>query len=175
MRMNELWSVVSAIFCVLIVVMFAKHRMKKRYSGKGRYQYDERQLAEQGKAGKYAMYTAMIAIFVCGILQDAGLEIGGIFGACCCIAISLTVFAGICIFKDAYFYTSRQPKVYMWYFGALGALLTASGIWRIVSGDVMIDGVLTSGAICLPIGIMCIAIVLFIIIKRGMDRREEQE
>ena len=155
----------------VLLVVLVRYLRKKRHPEWKKYDYDERQLTEQGKASRAAMYTAVISVFVLGIAQDAGLPISGTFIASCCIALTLVVFAGICIFKDAYFYTSKQPKFYNWYFGIIGILLVIMGCMNFK----VVDGVISSKALNLPLGIMCLAITVMILIKRGMDKKTIEE
>lgn len=164
----------GVLFAVAALYLVRRLR-KKRNPEWSKYQYDERQLTEQGKASRAAMYTAVISGFVMGFAQESGLPVSGMFSACCCIALTLVVFAGICIFKDAYFYTSKQPKFYIWYFVVIGAACCGFGIEELVSGEAIVDGVISSKAQNLPLGIMCLVITVLILIKRGMDKKTMEE
>ena len=175
MNFTEMIPFLSGLICALIVVLFAKYRRKKRFGADGKYQYDERQIAEQGKACRWGMYTAVLSTFVLGCAQDAGLALGGLFTATCCIALTMLVFASVCIFKDAYFYTSAQPRFYTWYFLVLGLVATAFGVHSVMAEDAIIDGIIKNTAVMLPIGIMCLGITVVILIKRAMDKKTEAE
>lgn len=175
MNFTEIIPFLSGLICALAVVLFAKYRRKKRFAAGGKYQYDERQIAEQGKACRWGMYTAVLFSFVLGCAQDAGLAVSGIFASTCCIALTMLVFASVCIFKDAYFYTSAQPRFYTWYFLVLGVVATAFGVCSVMADGAIIDGVITSKAVMLPIGIMCLGITVVILIKRAMDKKTEAE
>ncbi|MBE6908812.1 MAG: hypothetical protein E7474_04265 [Ruminococcaceae bacterium] len=141
-------------------------------------EYDERQIAAQGKAAKAAMFTHMAFAAAC-IAYYAGWEptwldvpTAMFFG----LALSIGVYAVHCILHDAYFSISRSPRYTLWALAAVAVLQFLN-----VGRHVTAEGLLPDGRLDLIVGmsLACGALMLVVLatalIKLTMDRRGERE
>lgn len=121
-------GLISVLFVGIMVKLFVRRRMNPD----GR-EYDERQIAVQGKAYKISYFTLLIALTVGGLLF-------GFEGKAVCspftlvmisMALSLGVFITICIFKDAYFALRPQRKNMLILFLILGGINLFAGFRRL--------------------------------------------
>ena len=82
--------------------------------------FDERQERARGKAFQYGFLTLMGCLFLYGASEmTLGRWCEAMAGVTLCIAISLVVFAVICIFKDAYLSLRENPRQVMTMFTLL--------------------------------------------------------
>lgn len=139
-------------------------------------QYDERQLAAQGKAAKAAMLTHLAYAAVC-IVYFAGWEpkwldvpTAMFFG----IALAAGVYAVYCILHDAYFSISRSPRITLVGLAAVAAVqflnagrhIAAEGMLPGGKPDMMVSMSLACGAL------MAVVLVTALI-KLAADKRQE--
>ena len=121
-------GIICGIICALFVCMLAKVFIHRRLK-MDRRDYDERQIAVQGSAYKYAYLTLIIALFAAQLCVDSfNFAIKPLTLFCVCGLLSLAVFVTFCILKDAYFTCkTRKPGVFI-LFLALGIVNLFGGI-----------------------------------------------
>ena len=109
------------------VLLVAKFR--KKMLGNEKAKYDERQLAEQGKASKYAYYMLMVYMFVFAFLEsyDVIPFADPLIVAFAGIAISIMIYACICIKNEAYFPVNQSAKKWLHFLDAIGILNSMYG------------------------------------------------
>lgn len=141
----------------------------------GSAKYDERQIAVQGRAFRWSYFTLMAALMACGFLSEVW-DWAQPFVVCLlCICVSLAVFACICIFGDAYYWTSLEHKGQYAFFILLGLVNTVLGILAIFEGRMVEDGMLQEPSVNLAVGLVFIVISVSAYIRRRQRRREEDE
>jgi len=141
-------------------------------------EYDERQIAAQGKAAKAAMFTHMAFAAAC-IAFYAGWEpawldvpVAMFFG----LTLSIGVYAVRCILHDAYFSISRSPRFTLLALAAVAALQFLN-----VRRHVAEEGLLPNGRMDMVVGmsLACGALMLVVLatalIKLAADKRGERE
>ncbi len=151
---------------------------RKRRTGES-CRYDERQRLAQGLAYKAAYFVLFIYIFLATLLE--GLEITGMLmsfaGLWLGVCISVSVFAVICIWKDAYLALHERAGMLLVTFGAVfifNLVITAD---LLLSGTPMLaDGKLAPESLNLA-GCMMTAVILavFLVKLRRSKRLEEED
>lgn len=139
-------------------------------------QYDERQLAAQGKAAKAAMYTHMVYAGVC-IAFSAGWSPAWLdvptaifFG----VALSVGVYAVICVLRDAYFNISRSPRATLILLGSMAAAEFLVAGRRIEEEGLLPDGKLRmTVGMSLACGAVLAVVLVTALIKLAADKRQE--
>ena len=160
-------------WCAFMIIAVAKSEPKK----KKKQVFDERQIAAQGMAYKWAFWAMFtyyfLYVIICGgaeiVWCDAylGMLLGVLFGA--------TVFALVCIFRDAYFrpFTSKASAV------AVVNIICFSqgmiGLMHLKDGTVIEGGVLTADAVQLFLLLTGLVLDVAFIVKHRMEKCEAEE
>lgn len=167
------WGAVCGIAVVALAGLLAGQRMKRKYSGKCKY--DERQIAAQGRAYKCAYFTLLIYLLVYGIICAMDIiwceTMVGVFTG---IVISIAVFAVICIFEDAYFKTFESPRAYILMFTFIGLANVLLGVLHMVDGDFIENGIMGINSMNFIAGLLLLVVDATVLIKRMRDRRAEE-
>jgi len=162
-------SVFLGAILILVIVLLSKN------NDSSKKQYDERQILARGTAFKAAFFTMFIYNIILCFLQIADFPIPmeksllPLLG----IVVGTIVFVGYAIMNDAYFSLNQNKKGLLILFAALGILQTANGIYGIVTGEAVKNGIMTVRAGSLFTGIMFILLFVFLGIKALIDREEE--
>lgn len=140
--------------------------------------YDERQMLARGQAYKTAFFTLLF--YMCSVaaisefsenpllMSFAGIWVG--------VCLSITVFAIVCILKDAYMSLYENTKGIIMMFSVIGILNTGIGILHFDAGRPMIeDGMLSIYCINLIVGIMFLIILAVFCGKLLYDKRNAKE
>ena len=146
-------------------------------------EYDERQIVNQGKAYKYAFFTMLIymgMLLACYIAEDSAVSVKMpvdnatlVFTG---ILISALVNVIYAILKDAYFPMNGNRSSLFGSFIVLAALNIVIGIYHVINGDYVKDGVITFfGLGNLLAGIAMVIVIVVVIIKRVHDKRSEAD
>lgn len=163
---------VGIAVAALLVIKF-----RKKMLGNEKAQYDERQLAEQGKAAKLAYYVLMIYIFVYAALQNLEIVtfVDPMIGAFAGIAISILIYACICIKNEAYFPINQSAKKWLHFLDAIGILNLVIFVLNVYGNGGMLeeDGSLTTSFINLLCAVLLL--VLSIICRISMKKDNEVE
>ena len=174
--MNAPYALGLGVGILVGLLVYAIYRLANKGCG-SRREYDERQLAAQGKAARAAMFAHLIYAAVAILCHSAaGLHFVDLSGAMMLgICISVGVFAVSCIWNDAYFSASKSPRASLFAFGAI-ALIQITNAWRHVADEGWFpnDGAMDS-IVVMAIG--CAGLMLLVIVtalvKFAAEKREE--
>lgn len=162
-------GIICGIICALFVCVLAKVFIHRRLKMDKR-DYDERQIAVQGSAYKYAYLTLIIALFAAQLCVDAfDFAIKPFTLICVCGLLSLAVFVTICILRDAYFTCkTRKPGVFI--------LFLVLGIINLIGGIRLLIGKAFENAwISLSVAFLMLYIGALMIGKNVYERRRGDE
>ena len=138
--------------------------------------FDERQERARGQAYKYGFWTLLGCALLYGFSEMAfGRWCDAITGVMLCVAAALTVFASVCITKDAYLSLKEKPRAVMTLFTVVAALNLFIGVINWKSGRVVQDGVLTFAAVNGVCGLMTLAILAVYLVNYLLAKRESGE
>lgn len=157
---------------IVVVVSTVAMRLAKKKGGACRGQYDERQLAARGNAFKLAYYTLLIYLAVWMVLRSLEVPFFSEYMSVLVgVLLSLGVFVGYAIFHDAYLKASESPKAWMGIIGAVGLLNTGIGVGRLFRGETLTERLYDNAN--LFVGLLLVAVLICIVIKRAMDHGAE--
>lgn len=139
--------------------------------------YDERQIAMQGKSYKYAFF-AMLGYYGFWMLLEA-------FSISIPASKTLLIFLGIAvgiavmltnsIMKDAYFKLNENRKCFIGFFIFIGVFNIGIGIVHILRGTFIDNGIITaSGSLNLLCGLLIGYLLVLLLIKKIKDKRDEE-
>lgn len=176
---NVYWVLgfITGILIVFVVSVIVSAIVKKKNGSSKSVEYDERQILARGTAYSTAFFASMIYMILCAMLDIleikwAELNVQMLFG----LFISITVFASICILKDAYFTASSKKLPLIVMFLLATALNLFALIMNIVDGESMLtNGILNSNTINAGVAVMFIIILIVTIIKNIMDKKAVEE
>lgn len=137
---------------------------------------DERQERARGVAFKYGFFTLLISVFLYGCSELVlGRWCDAMAGGSICVGLGMTVFAVVCIWKDAYLSLRERPRrvIPLMLFIGLGNL--AISILRAHEGGLLEDGILTFRASNLILGVMVLVILGAYLVTACFRSREEGE
>ncbi len=172
--MSTAWLIGFAvgIMMVAIVSTVIAKILRKKCAGKG--EYDERQQIARGKAYTTAYATLLIYLVFWMILRSLevpfftqGLSVA--LG----MLLSIAVFVGYSIFHDAYFKASESPKHWLIIICTAGLLNLGIGVWNLFR-EATLQGRLYENY-NLFVGLLLVVTLIFIVVKRAMDRRGAEE
>ncbi len=154
-----------AIVCTVIA------KMAKKKGSVGRGEYDERQQIARGKAFTWAYATLLVYLAVWMVFRTMEIpffmESDSVWAGA---LLSIAVFVGYAIFHDAYFKASESPKTWIVIICACGLLNLVIGIGRLLRGASLADKI--NNNMNLFVGLLLVATLVMLLIKRAMDRRE---
>lgn len=140
-------------------------------------QYDEMQEITRGRAYKYAFWAMVICEAVLGILAlgEVRIPMEPMVIHFSVLLIGIIVQCSYCIFKDAYIgiNTNSRRFIIVMIVAGLINLLSCAGAIR--SHEMVIDGMISTPAINLLCGLMCLMVCVEIWIKNLMDKRESED
>ncbi len=168
------------VMCGIVFVVIMKLRSNKTSR---RDVYDERQLAEQGRAAKWGFYSLMVmnCLYGCfGWMLDCLNTFEGVF---ICMMVSIGVYVGVCIYKEAYFPVNKNSRKLMLFVFGMGLLNLVIGIMAFVRNGSLLDedGILLMQSINIIVGVLCILIPIVSYVKimrdggSGDDSYSEEE
>lgn len=150
---------------VLVALLFKKKVLDMTF--------DERQDRVRGTAYQYAFFTLMIAVWIYGI---ADLVLGrwcdALAGISLCVGVSITVFAVICIVKDAYLGLKERPRAVMTLLMLMTVFNLGVGGVYLASGELVEGGVLTFRAVNPIMGAVTLVILLVYLANVAAERKE---
>ena len=162
-------GVIVGLLLVLLIVTISRdeNAVAKKY--------DERQIAEQGKAYKYGFFSMFAALFVTMMLGDVLIqyaEMGLVIFID--ILIGASVMITYSIMHDAYFRLDESRRFYIIFFAFMAVFNIGIGIVHIVKGDIFDNGVLDmTGNMNLVCGIFILYVMMILLIKKLRDREED--
>ena len=102
MKDSKSWLMGFYVGIALALVIFLVLFLIRNKNG-NKPKFDERQITARNQAYKYAFFTMLVYITVCGFLDTVGVRWAQLTAMLFIGTMaSVTVFAAICIFKDAY-------------------------------------------------------------------------
>ena len=172
--MSTSWTIGFAVGIVIVAVVCGVAARIARNRGVGKGKYDERQQIARGKAFTWAYATLLIYLALWMIPRSMGApfcmeSLSVWLGA----LISIGVFVGYSIFHDAYFKASESPRSWIGIISAIGLLNTGIGIARLFRGETLQERLYQN--MNLFVGLLLVVTLAFIVIKRAMDRRGEED
>ena len=168
------FSLIVGFIIGLLLVMIAFTVAK---NDEVQIEYDERQIAMQGKSYKYAFF-AMLGYYGFWMLLEA-------FSISIPASKTLLIFLGVAvgiavmltnsILKDAYFKLNENRKCFVGFFIFIGILNIGIGVTHIVRGTFIDEGVVTaSGSLNLLCGLLICYLLVLLLIKKIKDKRDEE-
>lgn len=175
--MSVYYSVGLAVGIVAAALLFLVigYVVKKKCPDRGETKYDERQEAARGRVFRQAYFTLLIYLLAYGLFDVlTGIVwcerfVGVFIGA----LLSVTVFAVGSVMNDAYFRVNENPRFWVILFIAMAVLNLGLGIWHMVDGDFVEDGMLSYNSMNFLVGLMCAALPCAVLVKGRRDRDEE--
>ena len=138
--------------------------------------FDERQERARGKAFQYGFFVLAACVVLYGAADTfLGRWCDTLTGAVLCVCVALTVFAAVCIWKDAYLSLKERPGKVMTLFAGLAAMNLGLGGILTSSGGLVEDGVLTFRACNLAAGVLLLAVMAIYGVKLLRERKREEE
>lgn len=176
MNENQTWVIGFLVgLLVVAIAFFVIYAVKTRNNQKA--QYDERQVLARNSAFKFAFFTILIysAVCVCLDMLDVKwatlttlLYIG--------IMVSITVFAIICITKDAYNGYNQSSLSSIIFIAFVGVLNLVVFILNVFEGESFFtDGMLNEHIINLCIAVMFLAVTATQLIKNRMNKKAAED
>ena len=165
-----LLGIFFGIFFGLGVFILACFIHKRRHPNSGKY--DERQLADRGKAFQAGFFTLLIASSVCNVWDYVTPLPGGSFlwniGV---VLLGVTVFAVTAIHFDAYVGMYDSPRRFLTMGACFILLMASSGLMNLHNGrpEGRMIGIINFG-----VGIVWIIIVAALLLHRRNAQKEEE-
>ncbi len=174
MNIYRLTGVAVGIFVGLIIcaVLFRFANTNKKLKS----EYDERQRAIRNLAYKYAFYTVMFYEVLMLVLGIGNVQIPApayaihFFG----IILGCTVLGVYCVWKDVYWGMNNDRKRYIMVFAVAIALNLIPVIASIMGASFITDGQVNMPVINLMVLMMLFALFVTFILKRIVDKRENE-
>ncbi len=172
--MNTEWTIGFAVGIMMVAVISTIVAKIAKKNGAGKGKYDERQQIARGKA--YTMAYATLLIYLTAWMILHALEIPFFATSLSVFAgalLSIAVFVGYSIFSDAYFKASESPKVWIGIICAVGVINLGIGVLRLIR-EATLQGKLYENY-NLFVGLLLVVTLIFIVVKRAMDRRAGED
>lgn len=162
---NGYFYVLLVFTAAFAIVSAALYFSKKRSA-----EYDERQNLVRGAAYGSAFWTVIAYFTVAAFASCRGysflLSVPGVYTG---IFLALTVFAEICICRDAYFALSEKPTTYLIIGGICFAGFTAWGIRSVAVG-----GSVNEISVSFTIAAFFLILSVSLIVRTVLDKRAER-
>lgn len=168
---------IGVMFVMIIAIIFIIRWINKKpsFTAGGEKEYDERQIAERGKAYKYGFITLVAALFglcIYGNLNETGISIALMFAS---LFAGLSVFVVYSIWKDAFFYIDQSPAKYLVLCIALILINAGSGLMPLFEGKKLMDVLNSPNGANLMCFALFVIVTITIILKMIVSRKEERE
>ena len=172
--MSTAWWMGFVVGILIVAVVCAIVAKVARRKGAGVGQYDERQQIARGKAFTWAYATLMVYLALWMILrslevpffmESLSVAIGALISIAVCVAYS--------VFHDAYFKASESPRAWIVIICAIGLLNTGIGLHHLLTGATLRERLYEN--MNLFVGLLLVATLAFIVIKRAMDRHSAED
>ncbi len=139
--------------------------------------YDERQIAMQGKAAKYAFYTMLVYSMAAAVILD--LNLVPVISPAVLLFAGAMLGAGVMVtyalLKDAYFKMNESKRTWIIAFGIITVFNVFLGIISLARNEILADGILRISEVGnLLCGVLMAYILILCCVKNIIDRREEE-
>ena len=162
--------IMLAIF-VVIAVVTAIVTVRSR---KAEIKFDERQQIARGRAFEAGFYTLMLTLLgyiFCNNVMDISV-LGVEIGIALCIIVSVGVFAMVGVLKDAFLEFNSSAKARGFFFGVLGGINLALGVWAVLDGRLFENGQLSLPVLNLSIGGLMLVVVACIAVRNALQKKQ---
>lgn len=174
---NLLISVIVFVALYITLSIFLFCAMAKSAPPKEKKQrFDERQIIAQGTAYKAAFWTMLIYYVLYATISGAAgiVWCDQFLGMFLGVIVGTTVFALICVFRDAYFSPNQSRIAAIIMVNVICISQGIIGFSHLSDGTVVENGVLSGDAIQLFLLLMGLIIDVAFIVKHHMEKHEEQ-
>ena len=168
--------IMLTIFVCLFIVLglvFAKSFHK---DSSATPKFDERQMAVRGRGYMFAFYIIILVMCLMPVVMTDEIQtfLGDLiyFIPLC---VGLPVHVMYCVWKNAYVELNLNVKSWVVLMIFIGIFNLILGVSRIIDGTIIEDGVLQANAINLYLGILVFVILIELLIKNAIDRKEADE
>lgn len=167
MNVTLLVSIIMGLMIGILLVFVLLIITKK--DGNIKCKYDERQTAVRGKAYKISFFLLLIYNILYGLCSTVieKMPIDSLTVMFIGIIIALAFHVTYCIWKDAYFSLNEDKRKLMIVFILIAILNLAIGIGNLVSGYIIVDGVLTYHCVNLLCSILFVLLFLVLLVKNS--------
>ena len=164
---------VTGLVLAILVIGMVKRILYKR-NGK-MPEYDEMQKIAQGMAYKYGFLTAVSAVVVCSVLDILNIHFfeDDATPMFLVLFLSVGVFAGCSIWKEAYFGLHANTCRYVRFLVVVTAINLIAGIQNLRSGEMFSNGRLNYRCVNMGCAILLMVMLLIMLIKKKMCETEE--
>lgn len=161
----------AIVLVVLIAIVYAVRKKTCIMRGK----FDERQKVIQGTGYKYGFFAMMISSSIYALaLGWYDLPIHPTVGIMACVLIGVGVFAGYCIWKDAYFGIQGNNKRMIIVMVAVVVMNALSAAMQIKEGTIIENGVIGITALNALCAMVFFAILVVIFAKSWKVSKEDK-
>ena len=163
------------VVAFLVFFLLSKSKMNRMQH------FDEMQLLIRAKAYRNAFYTVICGLVVLMFLSTDFIGLDKLVDAptqmCTVLMAGIMVFAIYCIKKEAFFGIDYDNKSYVYLIFGIGALNLVMGIWRVIDGTILEDGVIkfTHGASNLIMGVGFFVVFVALLLKKADGKSEVDE
>lgn len=160
------------IFAVILLFAFALRKARGNVA-----EYDERQLVIRGKGYQYGFLTSLIYMFIIVYLDYTNLldNISTTVVIMVGIFLSLLVFAGYCIIKDAFLSLTQNRKHYM-ILCCVIVIIDALNVFIAISENKVIqNGAINSNILINGLTGLLFAIMLVLLIIKNIISKADAE
>lgn len=171
--MDEVAAMIGALAGILVGLVIVYVACRWIRQGRGKAQYDERQELIRGKAYKCAFYVTLLGISIALCTGDyigKYVNISVVLFVVLCVGVLM--YAGYCIFHDAYFALNSRPGRYAFFSVVVAAVNLVGGIVAFVNSRPSLTEYLPSGVVNILCGVMFMILGILFLAKQGMDRQE---
>lgn len=173
--MNQTGQIVFIVFIFAYMIFWGTIifiGIPKEERSKQQRKFDERQIAAQGRAFKYAYLTLILYLLVYAIL-DMGFKIVWcelIFGIALGIVFSLSTYFAYCIFQDAYFAIGESKPSALIGVNIIGFSQLLLAITCIEDGSIVENGIISADGLHLLFVALILLLDAFVMIRNRMDQ-----
>ncbi|MBR0374913.1 MAG: hypothetical protein IJH91_10365 [Mogibacterium sp.] len=164
----------AGVICALIILMILKLVRGKNGSCKG--EPDERQERLRGNGYKFGYFTMLagiaVVLFIAGRTNSVAVATLGVWIS---VLVSLLVFAGYCIWNDAYYGVKANPRKYIILMILITVVDGINTYLQSLNGWIMEDGTLNTGAVSMLAATIAFGGVLLIMLAKQLKDRRERE
>ena len=173
--MNPTGQIILIVFLIAYLVFWGtiicigipKEKQKKQRK------FDERQIAAQGQAYKFAYITLILYLLVYVIL-DKGFKLvwcEHVFGIALGVLFSVSTYFAYCIFQDAYFAIGESRPGALIGINLIGLTQLLLAIESIADGSTVENGIITADGLHLLFTALVLLLDVFVMIRNRMDKQ----
>ncbi len=176
MKDSKSWLMGFYVGIALALVIFLVLFLIRNKNG-NKPKFDERQITARNHAYKYAFFTLLVYITVCGFLDTVGVRWAQLTAMLFIGTMaSVTVFAAICIFKDAYEAINERRHISLILWVCIGGVNTGTFIMNLVKGvPFFTDGLLNEQVIYPCMGSLFLVLGAVQLIKNLTDKKAAEK